>query len=88
MRKKLSLTNPKLGLLGDIISNSTSWSPAVRNGWLIKFSVYKKQQHNILLFITSTYTAQTFVRYFTDEDDAINFINFIIEKPAELEIPD
>lgn len=55
---------------------------------MIKFSVYKKEQHNILLFISSTYTGQTFVRYFTDEDEAISFINFIIEQPAELKIPE
>jgi hypothetical protein len=58
----------------DISKNICSWEPVARNGWAIKFSVYKS---NILLAFVSTYTNQTIVRYFNDEDLACEFINFV-----------
>jgi hypothetical protein len=64
-------------LMLDIRSNSRSFSPVVRNGWAIKFSVYRVD--NILLIFTSCFTGQTIVRYFIDEDKAVNFINYITE---------
>jgi hypothetical protein len=64
----------------DISKNICSWQPVVRNGWVIKFSVYKK---HILLAFTSIHTAQTIIRYFNDEDEACEFINMIIYKDPE-----
>lgn len=62
----------------DIRNNSRSFSPVVRNGWAIKFSVYR--ENNILLIFTSCFTGQTIVQYFTDEDAAVEFINFVCEQ--------
>lgn len=64
----------------DIQSNTTYFTPVVRNGWVIKFSVY--QNSDILLVITSRYTGQTIVRYFGQENDAVKFINMMISKDA------
>jgi hypothetical protein len=60
------------------------WQPVNRNGWWIKFSTYKG---NILLMFTSSYTGQTLVRFFTDEDIAVKFINFVINQNPEEELP-
>lgn len=59
----------------EIRSNTTYFQPAVKNGWIIKFSVHKNS--DILLIIVSRYTGETFLRYFTDEDHAVKFINMI-----------
>jgi len=59
----------------DITKNTKSWEPVMRNDWIIQFSVYKK---NILLMFISNYTGQTIIRYFTDEDEACQFINMVI----------
>jgi hypothetical protein len=72
-REPISVSIRKI-LHRDIIKNMCSWGPIVRNGWVIKFSVYKK---NILLTFTSIHTAQTIIRYFGDEDLACEFINFV-----------
>jgi hypothetical protein len=67
----------------EIKNNSRSFSPIIRNGWGIKFSTYRN--NNILLLFTSLHTGQTLVRYFTDEDSAVDFINYVIEhSPVEL----
>lgn len=55
----------------------TSFLPVNRNGWIIKLSTVNRG--NILLVFLSKQTGQTIVRYFTEEDDAVQFINFIIE---------
>jgi hypothetical protein len=47
----------------------------VRNGWWIKFSVYR--DHFILLTFISRYTGQTILRYYTSEEEAVAYINFI-----------
>ena len=59
------------------------WDPVNRNGWWIKFSTFKG---NILLFFTSSYTGQTLVRFFDDEDSAVKFINFIINQNPQEEV--
>ena len=58
--------------------------PVARNGWGVKFSVYKGE--NILLTFISLYTGQTVIRYFTNEDEAVEFINFITQQDARDEI--
>jgi len=59
----------------EIQSKSRFYQPVNRNGWWIKFSTYR--DHYILLMIISRYTAQTIIRYYQDEDEAVAFINFI-----------
>lgn len=67
----------------EIKNNSRSFAPIVRNGWLIKFSTHRDS--NILIVFTSLHTGQTIVRYFTDEDSAVDYINFVIEhSPVEM----
>ena len=74
MQKKSSKVNQtKLRL--EIESKTRFWHPVSRNGWWIKFSTYR--DHYILLMIVSKYTAQTIIRYYQDEDEAVAFINFI-----------
>jgi len=67
-------------LMQEIKSNTSYFDPVVRNGWIIKFSVYKNA--DILLLFTSRYTGQTIIRYFKEEDEAVEFINFIISKDS------
>lgn len=59
----------------EVESKSRFYQPVNRNGWWIKFSTYR--DHYILLMIVSRYTAQTIIRYYENEDDAVAFINFI-----------
>jgi hypothetical protein len=72
-RKSSKLKQTKLRL--EIESKSKFWQPVSRNGWWIKFSTYR--DHYILLMIVSKYTAQTIIRYYEDESEAVAFINFI-----------
>lgn len=65
----------------EVASKTKSWHPVERNGWIIKFSQYRDS--NILLFVISKYTAQTIVRYFSHEDEACRFINYVIELDPE-----
>ena len=82
MQKKSSkVSQPKLRL--EIESKTKFWYPVCRNGWWIKFSTYRDRY--ILLMIVSQYTAQTIIRYYEDEDEAVAFINFVITcDPDEL----
>lgn len=74
MQKKSSKVNqPKLRL--EIESKTKFWYPVCRNGWWIKFSTYRDRY--VLLMIVSQYTAQTIIRYYEDEDEAVTFINFV-----------
>ena len=84
MQKKSSKPENSNTLMLDIKAKSKSFSPVTRNGWAIKFSVYR--DCNILLLFTSLYTGQTIVRYFTEEDDAVKYINFVTSKDAQEEL--
>jgi hypothetical protein len=68
-----------------IDSSMVSYLPVNRNGWFIKFSVYNG--YNILLVFTSMFTGQTILRYYDNEDEAVKFINYIIECDPTEEIP-
>ena len=82
MENKSKTTTFKNLLLEDIKNQLMSFHPVVRNGWAIKFSTHRDD--NILLIFTSVYTAKTVVRYFTDEQDAVKFINFMMtQNPQE-----
>ena len=72
-RKSSKVSLPKLRL--DIESKTKFWYPVSRNGWWIKFSTYR--DHYILLMVVSKYTAQTIIRYYEDESEAVAFINFV-----------
>jgi len=81
-KKSFKLSSPRAMLYMDIKNNYKSFQMIIRNGWAIKFSVYRGE--NILLVFTSTFTCQTVVRYFTDEDEAVEFINYITaQNPME-----
>ena len=83
-KKSYKLIRPKGLLMLDIKNHYRAFQLVIRNGWAIKFSVYRGE--NILLICTSTFTAQTIVRYFNNEDDAVEFINFITEQNPMEEI--
>jgi hypothetical protein len=69
-------------LIKDLMINLKSFHPVVHEGWLIKFSTHRDL--NILLTFVSIYTSQTVVRYFTSEEEAVIFINYIMNKDARL----
>ena len=69
----------------NIEKDTKSWYPVNRNGWWIKFSTYSDT--NILLLFTSEYTGQTILRYFTDENEAVQYINFIVNCDPQEEFP-
>ena len=83
-KKTFKLSSPRAMLYMDIKNNYKSFQLIIRNGWAIKFSVYRGE--NILLIFTSTFTCQTVVRYFTDEDEAVDFINYITAQNPQEEI--
>jgi hypothetical protein len=83
-KKTFKLSSPRAMLYMDIKNNYKSFQLIIRNGWAIKFSVYRGE--NILLVFTSTFTCQTVVRYFTNEDEAVDFINFITAQNPQEEI--
>ena len=68
----------------DIRNNLKSFHLIVRNGWAIKFSVYGGE--NILLIFTSTFTGQTVIRYFDNEDEAVDYINYITAQNPQEEL--
>jgi len=74
MQRKSSKQKVK-NLKLDIENKTKFWNGVVRNGWWIKFSVYSDQF--ILLMIVSRYTGQTILRYYSDESEAVAFINFV-----------
>ena len=80
MQRKSSKQKQK-NLRLEIENKTKFWNGVVRNGWWIKFSIY--DDHFILLMIVSRYTAQTIVRYYSSEQEAIKFINFIITRSAK-----
>jgi hypothetical protein len=83
-KKSFKLLSPRAMLYLDIRNNYKSFQLIVRNGWAIKFSVYRDE--NILLIFTSTFTCQTVIRYFTNEDDAVDFINYVTAQNPQEEI--
>jgi hypothetical protein len=78
MRKKSSnqrLSQKTKELSLDIAHKTKFWQAVKRNGWWIKFSTYR--DHYILLMVISMHTCQTIVRYYENEQEAVQFINFI-----------
>lgn len=83
MENKSKRITLKSLLVKDITAYLMSFQPVIRNGWLIKFSTHRDS--NILLVFTSVYTKQTVIRYFTDEQDAVMFINYMMTKDPQEE---
>jgi hypothetical protein len=73
MRKTLTASKQFM----DVAYRTQSWQPVDRNGWLIKFCIFNGD--HIMLIFTSTYTTQTIIREFSDENNACEYINFVIE---------
>lgn len=67
----------------DTAMKTKSWQPVMRDGWIIKFSVYRDT--NVLLTFVSRYTGQCIIRHFSNEDDAVMFINMLVLLDAEQE---
>jgi len=65
----------------EIASKTKSWQPVARDGWIVKFSIYKDTE--ILVTIISQYTGQLIMRHFRNEDDACLFINFVLDLNAD-----
>lgn len=83
MQKKPLISLPIKRRFLKVASKTAFWSLIVRNGWCIKFSVYDGD--NILMFFISSYTGQTIIRYFVDENEACDYINYICyQDPTKL----
>jgi hypothetical protein len=80
MQNKFFKNTPSKKFL-DIAVKMKSWSPVVKDGWIIKFSLYKSD--NVLVNIISQHTGQFIARYFTNEDDACLFITYIMNLNSE-----
>ena len=65
----------------EVASRTKSWQPVARDGWIVKFSIYKDTE--ILVTIISQYTGQLIMRHFRNEDDACLFINFVLDLNAD-----
>jgi hypothetical protein len=65
-------------------NNIVSFETALRDGWFIKLSRFDKY---IMLLFVSQFTGNTIIRYFDDEDIAVQFINYVINiDPTSLTI--
>jgi hypothetical protein len=83
MQKKSSVPAISSAHLAERIKTNTKhFLPILRGGWVIKFSIYEFD--NILLTVVSSYTEQTIIRYFKNENDAVDFINRVtVENPEK-----
>ncbi len=78
-KKQLTITQEKYN---QIKNDLKLWSTVERNGWYIKFSIFREEC--VLLIFISSETYQTIVRYFANEDEAVKYINFICEKNPKI----
>ena len=76
-----SYKNSKVSLSEQIKSNLVCFRPVLRNGWIVKFSIYDSKY--ILVMVVSKYTGETQVRYFSGEMDAVYFINMVCQRDAK-----
>jgi hypothetical protein len=67
----------------DMAVKTKSWMPVARDGWIVKFSIYRDTF--ILLTVVSQYTGQCIIRQFKNEDEAVMFINMVTMLDAEQE---
>lgn len=50
--------------------------PIIKNGWMIKFSIYSDD--NVLISFMSLNTHQVIIRHFSKEEHAVNYINLVV----------
>lgn len=77
MPKKQSKDNASFS---DKKTDLVSFIPIIKNGWLIKFSLYAET--NVLVVFMSLYTHQIVVRYFDSEERAASYITFVVDHDA------
>ena len=53
------------------------FTPVIRNGWVVKFSIYRDTQ--IMILVRSDITGQLIIRHYLNEDDACMFLNILLE---------
>ena len=70
-------------LYEDIKENINSYHPIIRDSWIIKFSNYKG---NILMFVGSLPTGEMLTKYFSNEDLAVKYINWLLSQDPYLPI--
>ena len=58
-----------------IRSNTKSFIPVIRNGWIIKFSICGD---NVLILFQSIASDEVLIRYFTSETEAVYYINNLL----------
>lgn len=58
-----------------------SFMPVIKNGWMIKFSTFLDD--NVLISFMSLNTHQVIIRHFSSEDQAVNYINFVIKHDSK-----
>ena len=68
------------GKFKDKKTDLVSFIPIIRNGWLIKFSLYAETK--VLVIFKSLYTHQVVIRHFDNEDRAVGYINFVVDHDA------
>jgi hypothetical protein len=75
MHKKTS-NKEFTSLFRDAALKTKSWHSVMRNNWRIKFSIHNTE--TIMVFISCTITHRSYVRFFSVEDEAVQFINFVV----------
>jgi hypothetical protein len=83
MNQRINKKLPPSKRFLEVALSTKSWNPVVRDGWVIKFSIYNDEF--VLLTIVSKYTGQCIIRQFQKEDEAVLFINMVIMLDAEQE---
>lgn len=78
-------SNTSSHILQEIKDTFKGFVPIIRNGWMIKLSTHKEE--NILLTFCSIHTGQAFVRFYNNEDDAVEYINMIVSKNSSEILP-
>ncbi len=64
------------GLFRDAAAKTKSWHSVTRNNWSIKFSIH--DDDTIMVSIYCTLTLRSYIRFFSVEDEAVQFINFVV----------
>lgn len=59
----------------DAARKTKCWNAAKKKNWNVKFSIY--DEATILVTIQCRITGQTYLRFFNDEDVAVQFITFV-----------
>lgn len=73
MRNKCSPNLSRLFL--EAASKISFWGPVDRNGWRIRFSIH--DHHEIIISAVSVYTGQYLIKFFGDEDKAVEFLELL-----------